>query len=238
MPVMTDCTIWLNQYDLQSNVNEFSVSAEIDVVDATSFASGGWREFKPGLRRATAAVKGFFDPALFEAVASSLIASNVLLGVSVTGQAGSAAYIARGLEHKAGLPAKLGEMAMLETELTTSAPEGVVRGSVLLPKATATASGNSSGQQLGSVSTGQKIHAALFCFAASGTSPSLSVKVQSDDNAGFSSPTDRVMFSPFTATGYEMAATAGAISDNYWRVSWSISGTSPSFTFAVLAGIQ
>ena len=44
---------------------------------------------------------------------------------------------------------------------------------------------------------------------------------------------------PATGIGYQSAnPVAGPITDQYWRVSWTISGSTPSFTFVVSLGIQ
>jgi hypothetical protein len=65
------------------------------------------------------------------------------------------------------------------------------------------------------------------------------VLVQSDDNASFTSATTRISFTAETdATAhYQWGSVAGAITDDYWRITYTVSGTGPSFNFAVAAGI-
>lgn len=81
----------------------------------------------------------------------------------------------------------------------------------------------------------QYLYAALFVTAASGTD--LAVKVQSDDGAGFATPTDRVTFSTVSAIGDQWGAkVAGDLStETHWRVVATI-GTG-SFTFACVFGV-
>ena len=81
------------------------------------------------------------------------------------------------------------------------------------------------------------MYAGLHITAASGTTPTLVVKVQSDDNAGFTSATDRITFTSANSIGGQWSSVAGAVTDDYWRVTWTVGGTSPSFTFVVALGI-
>lgn len=103
-------------------------------------------------------------------------------------------------------------------------------------KAARTTSGNGAGRQLGAVATGEKLYATLHVFAASGTSPTLDVEIESDDNSGFTTPTSRLTFAQKVAAGAEIKAVAGPFTDDYYRVKYTIGGTTPSFTFAVVIG--
>jgi hypothetical protein len=89
------------------------------------------------------------------------------------------------------------------------------------------------------VSASQKMYAALHVRSVSGTNPTLDVVVQSD-TVGFPSATSRITFSQATATTnrHQFSSVAGAITDDYWRVSYTIGGTgTPTFSFAVTVGI-
>jgi len=114
----------------------------------------------------------------------------------------------------------------------------IVRGVVLHPATARTTSGTGTITYVGDVSSGQKAYAALHVIAASGSSPTLDVAVQSDGDSSFGSPTDRITFSQASAVGAEWKSASGAISDSYWRVSYTIGGSSPSFTFVVVFGIR
>ena len=73
----------------------------------------------------------------------------------------------------------------------------------------------------------------------SGTStPTVTFKLQSDDNASFTSPTDRITFTDITAIGSDFQSVAGAITDDYWRLNYTISGTNPSFGIHATIGIE
>ena len=73
-------------------------------------------------------------------------------------------------------------------------------------------------------------------FADSGFS--LAVTIQSDDNAGFSSPTARVTFATKTDVGAEYATrVAGPITDSWWRCNGTLAGVDASALVLVWMGI-
>jgi hypothetical protein len=75
-------------------------------------------------------------------------------------------------------------------------------------------------------------------IAAGGTLPTLDVTVQSDDAEGFASPTTRLTFTQKSAIGAEfITPVAGPITDTWWRVSWAIGGTTPTFGIVACVGI-
>ena len=79
---------------------------------------------------------------------------------------------------------------------------------------------------------------ALHVVAISGA-PTFSVVLESDDNSGFTSPTTQLTSASYSAaTGSEWQSVAGAITDTYWRVKWTVTGgTSPSVSMLAVAGI-
>lgn len=106
----------------------------------------------------------------------------------------------------------------------------LVRGTVVHNAAVA-GDGSGSAYNLGAVSSTQYLYACLHVLAISGT---LDVVVESD-TSGFPSPTTRITFAQASAVGAQLATrVAGAITDTFWRVSYTRSGTA---TFAVVVGI-
>jgi hypothetical protein len=82
------------------------------------------------------------------------------------------------------------------------------------------------------------MYANLHVFSVAGTSgPTLTVKLQSSVDNTFGAPTDRITFTGATAISGQSGSVAGAITDTWWRVVWTITGTNPSFLFAASAGI-
>jgi len=113
----------------------------------------------------------------------------------------------------------------------------LIKGNVLFPLSTVTSSDTSTGQVLGAVGATEYLYAALHVFSVS-AADTLDVIIQSD-TVGFSSPTTRVTFTQKAAIGSQYATpVAGAITDTYWRISYTVAGSDPSISFAVVMGIQ
>ncbi len=108
----------------------------------------------------------------------------------------------------------------------------------LMATGTKTVTGNETGYQLGAVSSTQRIYAGMHVLAASGTAPTLDAVIQSDDNAGFSSAATQLTFTQATGTTSEFISAAGPYTDDYWRASLTLGGTSPSFTIILGFGIE
>ncbi len=78
---------------------------------------------------------------------------------------------------------------------------------------------------------GESIRAQLNVTAASGTSPTLNVLIEDSVDGGISYNTIGT-FAQKTAAGREVINITTPFSETL-RVSWSIAGTNPSFTFSV-----
>ena len=77
----------------------------------------------------------------------------------------------------------------------------------------------------------QSLYAVIHVTAASGTD--LAVKIQSDDNSGFTTATDRVTFSTVSAVSSQWSSVAGDLStETHWRVGATVA----TGTFSVLVG--
>jgi hypothetical protein len=94
--------------------------------------------------------------------------------------------------------------------------------------------------QAGAATATQTIQATLHVTDVSGTSQTLAVVVQSDDNAGFTTPTTRITFDTANATANrsQHKTLAGPVTDTYWRIVATVGGTNPSFSFACALGIR
>lgn len=100
------------------------------------------------------------------------------------------------------------------------------------------ASGNGAAYQLGQVPAGSRIFAALHVTAFGGVTPTLDVVLESDDNPNFTSAVTRVTFTQVTTTlQAQFLSAAGAITDAFWRLRWTIGGTGPSYNIFGVVGI-
>lgn len=240
--VLTDCRLYLDGADLTGYSNKAMMAAKAADLDRTTFASAGWKERKGGLFDGNADLEGLWAAgdlsAPDDAFWTNLGVSSVpLTGVPTGGAVGDLAYLTRGLETDYKPGGKVGDLLSWSAGLATSWP--VVRGRILHPQGTArTTTANGTSQQIGALSATQALYVNLHVLSVSATvSPSLTVAVQSDDATGFPSAATQGTFTAATALGGQTMKISGPVTDDWWRVSWTISGTSASFLFAVSAGI-
>lgn len=93
-------------------------------------------------------------------------------------------------------------------------------------------SGNSTGFQFGALATGEVMWAQQYILSGTGT---ISGKLVSDDNSGFTSATDRLTFTAtLAAPDAEEQTLSTATTDDWWRYEYTIA-TGP-FTVVVLMG--
>jgi hypothetical protein len=244
--ILSNAKLWLDGYDLSGDVNALAIRYGAEIKDATPVSAVS-RVRLPGLRAFGFAHEGFWnggvgnvDDALFQ----RLGLANTVMSVSASalfGGAGAEGEIAdtgQVVEAAYSPGAKIGDV--LAFSVAGEAGAGpLVRGTVCL-NGTKTVTGSGSVFQLGAVSAAQKLYAALHVLApVAGVTPTLNVKVQSAALVGFGSPTDRITFAQAVALGAQWGApAAGAITDQFYRVTWTIGGTgSPSFPFVVVVGI-
>lgn len=241
---LLDVDLFADELDLSCFTRDITVGVEAAEVDATTFCSGGWMVPIAGLRSAMWTAAGPTDmatatasqtSAVDEVLAVDLGLNYVLSAVPAGASAGAVAYFGQGvLMNRTVLDGAVGDLA---THSVSFSGSRIIRG-IVEHTATLTANGDSTGTQLGAVSASQRIWAAVHFLTAGGTStPTITVKIQSDDNGSFTSATDRITFTAQTAKGAQFGSTLGAIADDYWRATWTVSGTSPSFQTRILIGI-
>ena len=240
IPAWTDLSILVGTSELAGHGKNVTLAVECAPLDKTNFQSAGWTELTGGSKSGTLSLDFMQDMSAAgpdDSLWDLLGDSGVPKSLCTPSADGSVAYLCAGVPvtYKP-IDGPAGELAMAAVSLKSS---GVIaRGRLLHPGATArTSSSTGTGRQLGAVAAGKSLYAALHVVEVSGTTPSLTVKVQSDDNSGFTSATDLITATAATARTFQWSSVAGAITDDYWRITYTISGTGPSFKFAVTAGI-
>lgn len=239
--VLTDALVVAGATMLSSWANQVEVAAEVEEKDVTRFGSGGWRALTAGRRNGSIRVSGFNDYDNSTATITtpdeqgfSSLGANVPVTVSPTGADGDVGYFTNAFESTYQSFGQSGEPAPFTLDARSVSP--MVRGTLLTPWNTArSATGSGTARQAGAVAANQYLYAALHVHA--GTGGTLTVKVQSDDNAGMTSPADRVTFTATTGRTSQWATpVAGAITDTYWRASWTVTGGT-TWKFVVVVGI-
>ena len=238
--VLTDGRLFLDGFDLSSHTQSVTLELTADDVDVTPINSGGFRSRIAGLSDATLSANGFFEAGSAKPDALLGVSSGAeLIGtVSATSSAGDNAYFLKSRNFTYNIGGAVGD-AMPFSINNSNSSDRAVKGTIMVDdSANLTATGNSTGRELGAVAASKSLFVAAHVVSISGTStPTLALKVQSDDNSGFTSATDRITLTNFTAVGAQYAKVAGAITDTHFRVNYTITGTNPSFKTFITVGI-
>ena len=249
MPIKTflNGKLYVAQYDLSGNSNEVSLDYGAELKDITVFGQPT-RQRIAGLKTIRLSAKGFWEaqaqaaqvPAKpDDALYGSLGLADVPISVGDLAANGDVGFFFKGIEgnYKPGF-GQMGDVLPFSFD-ADSRGLPVIRGQALNLVAQ-TVTGNNTGVQLGAVSATQKIWAAAHVIAWAGSAaPSLVLRVQSSATQGGAYTTRLTFATTFLGFGSEFAvAVAGPFTDTWWRLDWTITGTTPSFTPIVLAGVQ
>lgn len=246
--VLKNVRLFTGGVDLTTRNNKIELSPEYEEKDVTTFGSVDangdlWKELVAGLGSGKLTAGGFWeagDPGKVDDDAwAGLGGLDAWTVCPVNGSVGSPAYLASNLSGNYSLGGAPGDVAPWNASMSFSGP--LARGPILHPPGLArTATGTGTIVDLASTGTtfpaGRGLYATLHVLSASGTTPSLTVRIQTATTIGFGSPTTRLTFPAFTAVGGQRMVVAGPITDQYARVDFTITGTSPSFLFVVAVG--
>ncbi|GGS87651.1 hypothetical protein GCM10010156_52710 [Planobispora rosea] len=244
--VLLDTRIFAGAADLTGHGNRVELTADLEEKKTTPFGNGGWQTVLGGLFSTSVAAAGQWE-ASADSASVDPFSWDGLIGRSPApwtfcpegATAGELAWFTRALRTSYKLGDVVGEVAPWDAAAAGSAP--LLRGRVAHPPGTArTAAGSGTTIELGALTASQRLYAALHLLSVAGTgSPSITVRMESDDSAAFTSPTTRATFSAATAASgrAQFVSAAGPVTDTWWRVAWSVTGTAPSFLFLAALGI-
>ncbi|MFI6861786.1 hypothetical protein ACIBKZ_18120 [Streptomyces sp. NPDC050421] len=239
--VLLDARLFAPGADLSGASNKIELTSEIEDKDATTYRSGGWKEVLGGLGSAEISAEGLWeagDPSKVDDASWSTLGGigpyTVCPGDSVVG---ALAYVTSGMRTDYKVGDAVGEIAPWSGTVKSSWP--LVRGQIAHPPGTArTATGTGTALNLGAIPAGKRLYAALHVLSATGTTPSITARIESGD-AALTTPTTRLTFAAATAAGGQILRGDGtAITDTHYRVAWTVTGTTPSFMFCVSLGIR
>jgi hypothetical protein len=240
--VLLNTRTFAGAVDLTGVSNKATIGAKVDGVDVTNYGSAGWTELLGGLAATDIAIAGFFesglpgvttfeDPELFAqfgAVGPWTMAPDGMADSAVT-------YLTNALECTYQVGDEVGKAAPFEA--TAAGVTKLVRGVIGHPPGTArTATGTGTANQVGALTANQSLYCNLHVYSVSGTTPSITVRIESDNAVGFPSPVTVGTFTAATGLGGQHMRIAGPITDDWFRAAWTISGTTPSFLFVVSFG--
>lgn len=240
--VLFDARIYYASLDATGFSNKVDFGLSWEDLDRTTFGSNGATERVLGLADTACTIEGFWDAGDLTKPDDVLFANGGLsaqpLTVSPTsGAVGTLTYLTKVAETTYKPGADVGKLLGWSADMAGNQP--TARGLIMHPQGTARiASGNGTGFQLGAVLSTQRMYANLHVMSIAGTStPSITAKLQSSVDNTFASPTDRITFTAATTLQGQCGNVLGAVTDQWWRVTWAITGSSPSFLFCCSAGI-
>ena len=243
MPVFaqTSMDITVDTLGLQGFANEANLEVSADELEATTFASGGWRIKTAGLAQGMFSVSGFQDY-----VATGVDPSFPLSGLggvdvwtvgpfTGTQVAGDPAFMGQGpLTSYNPLAGAVGDLAKFAFGFAGTGQ--TVRGRYLHPSAARVSTAFGSVITLTPPTAAQSLYATFHVLSVTG-SGSIVFTVQTDDAVGMGTPTTRISSTSFTGVGRQFTSLAGSLSgETHMRTGWTISGFT-SVTFVVAAGV-
>lgn len=231
---------YVAQFDLSGDVNAIALQYAADTPDVTNFGSGGTRERIGGLKTVDMQLEGFWDgatdrvdQAMFPKVG---LADQLITVAPDTAAEGARAFAFLSAISKYAPGALVGEA--FKFSLSGEASSSPLVGGAILHNATRTANGNGTAIGLGAQPAGRRIFLGVHLLALTGGG-ALDVALDSDDNAGMSSPTLSIVGTgPQSTVGGFLAVqpTLQPGSETWWRVRWVLTGTTPSATFLAFLG--
>jgi hypothetical protein len=238
--VLKDAKIYVDGYDVSGSSNQVSITHEYTEVPIKVFGADVHYAL-PGKPKFSLEYAGLACSDGTDEVEDVLEAkygtANVPVSVGPTGADVTPGYFTKVINLGRQLGGNIGDPYGFQASGVSQGFK-LVRGYYLAPRVSRTSSTTGTVKQISAVTAAQKVYSLLHIFAVSGTSPTLDVIVESDDAAGFVSGATRVTHAQATTIGSQLLTADGAITDDYWRVSWTIGGSdTPTFDFAVLVGI-
>lgn len=242
--VLTTTGIWMDGYDLSGQSRGVSLTRGVDLKDATTFGSTTRSSF-PTLKRSSLNVQGLWsaggssvDGAPEKPLYSNIQSEGTIFSVAPVATEGTPAYTFQAAQSSYEFGGQIGEIMPFSVAAECSTAPGLVRGQLIFKQSALTSSSTGTKYQVGAVAAGQKMYAALHITSVSGTSPTLDVVVESDANSSAGGETSRITFSQASAVGSQWSSVAGAVTDTWWRVSYTIGGSdTPTFAFVVVIGV-
>jgi hypothetical protein len=232
--------IWFDGLAAHGYLEDIEADGNVHAIDVSTFVNDA-KTFIPGLADCKIKMKGFFDADSVdpESTFEYWMMSRRRTVFPVTyfpdggDTIGDMAVIVYGLLTSYTVDVVVKDAVAVKQEFQSS--RGMLQGKVLVPNVTETASNAGTTSLDNAASSADGGSATLHVSAVSGTTPSLTVKLQHSDDDGVGDPWADVTggaFAAKTEVGGEFIEFSGTLK-RYVRVVTTVSGTSPSFTYNV-----
>lgn len=243
--ILKNVRLFTGGVDLTGRSNKIDASAEVEEKDVTTWADYDpdtdsiWKAVAGGLAQLKLSASGFQDGGVVdEQMWNNLGGPGAWTAYPAGADVGAVAWLINAMESSYKAFDAVGEVHPWSADATSTWP--VARGVGLHPPGTArTATGAGSAVEHVAVAAGRYLYASLHVPSIAGTdTPTLTVTVESDVDNTFGDPATQITFDAVTTEGGQILRIAGPVTDTFYRASWEISGTDPSFLFVVALGIQ
>lgn len=223
--------LYFNTHTLSGKIKGFQANYQRKMSEVTALLDGGQKNI-PGLMEGGISLSGHFEQdatnlSIFEILNNTRNVDNGALVTALpNGTAlGQSAFITQADPSSFEVEAQVDDAVSLKYEAESD--NGNDWGIVLHTDSAVTATANDTSVDNAAATTGGSV-ASLHVAAASGTTPSTTIKVQhSTDNSVW---VDLITFTAATTITKEFKTSSGTV-NRYVRCSYAISGTTPSFTF-------
>jgi hypothetical protein len=228
--------------DYTTRNNRIEIGMEAESKDSTAFAASGgtWHEELSGIRSSTITGGGQWEAGDTSMVDdSSFYTVGATVPVTVAPQTaadGALAYMTAYNRQAYTLGGQVGDVVPWTG--TWAGTWAVARGMVIATPTIRTATGTGSIFQLPVPVTAAQYAVGTLHLMSLTAGASVTVTIQSAATIGFASPTTRLTFNAQAAIGGQVFRIAGPITDQYWRASYTITGTTPSLLFMSAIGVS
>jgi hypothetical protein len=236
--ILRDQRIFLDGYEVSSRSNTCQIQATKDVKDVTTFTQSD-REKIAGIKDFTFGAGGFMEiDATDTALWAGLNGGSIVMSVTPEVQAlGGIAYVMKAVDSNIQILGAVGDVAPFQ--IGAAGDSLMSKGMILaVPATPVTASGNGTVQQNTDAATGKKLKMTMHVTAISGAGgPTLTATLKSSAVVGMTSTTDVATSQSFSAIGAQYIEATLADNKNYFRLTFAVTGTNPSFTVLIAFAI-
>lgn len=240
--VLTGSALYIAGHDFSCDANDASLAAEVAVQKSTTFCSGSWDQFLPGLMSASLSASGVWSTGTGDTIDAVEWGANGATDRVITyapvGTEGSVAYLLQGARTSYSFGGAVGEVAPWSISAVGTNSDGMVRGKLMLAKTASISSTGAVGTavQVGAVAADEFLYLAVHLFPTAGTS--ITIIAESDATNAFSgAETTRATTGSLTAAGGTwVTRVAGPITDTWYRL--NVSAVVGSWTAAASLAVQ
>lgn len=235
--ILTNAAFWLDEYDLRGNMNTIAIEGSAEVKDCTCFGDTH-RKYQVGPKTVNYSAAGYLEDSIDAALHSEWGTSGNVITIGKGNSLNDIAWVGKVLSAQYTPNMSNAELWAF-TFAAQLSERSFGRGRLMENNSNLTASGNGTGRQLRAISANKSLFAALHVLSVAGTdTPTVAAVLQSDDNGSFTSATTRATFDAVGVVGGTLKEVVGAVTDDYWRFVFTVTGTDPIFNVVAALGFE